>query len=139
EKNLGTNGFKSSMDEPSGTFNSKTIMVMMMASTPSLNASNLPEFIVSNFLVKYKFTKKDCQIHLTIFCSLAEMLIFQIAEFPGIEILKCLQDFFPGIHHKRPVRRNRLVQWFSTQNQNHGFFGCFYREFFAFIFKQNKI
>lgn len=39
--NLGKIDFRASQLAPSGTFISKTIMVIIMARTPSLNASNL--------------------------------------------------------------------------------------------------
>ena len=37
------------------------------------------------------------------------ILIFKITEFTGVEILKCLNDFFPAIHHEWTVGENWFV------------------------------
>src|ERR1700756_1673196 len=42
EERVGTSGTKSSRRSPCGTFISKTMIVMMIAITPSLNASKRP-------------------------------------------------------------------------------------------------
>src|SRR5215204_3617804 len=57
-RNTGTMGRSAAQSAPCGTFNSSTMMVMMMAITPSLNASRRP-FVIAPLRPHGTFVTRD--------------------------------------------------------------------------------